>query len=58
MGTPGHAHEMHFLRGDGLQRRYDFLLTNTVTLACRVIYYRILCGDSRTSKLYDVLYKN
>lgn len=30
----------------------------TVTLACRVTYYRILCSDSRISKLYDVLYKN
>lgn len=35
-----------------------FLLMKTVTLACRVIYCRILCGDSRISKLYDVLHMN
>lgn len=35
---------------------YLFLLTTVVTLACRIIYYRIPCRDSRTLKLYDVLH--
>lgn len=34
------------------------LLMKTVTLACRVIYCRILCSDSRISKSYDVLHMN